>query len=103
MDLLITVSKSSSVEILGPLLRACVRRRCSWQVFLTHEGVKVLENADVAEILESHSKNKGDNNCAIVCHDSWQQYGSGGDCPVTAGSQTNHSEMAGAATRVVSL
>ncbi len=97
MDLLITVSNPASSSILAPLLRACVRRGCSWQVFLTHEGVKVLANNDVLQLLQVHSEN------AVVCHDSWQQFGSGGDCQVTVGSQTNHSEMAGRAKRIVSL
>ena len=97
MDLLITVSNPASSSVLAPLLHACVRRGCSWQVFLTHEGVKVLANEDVLELLRLHREN------AVVCHDSWQQFGSGEECQVTEGSQTNHSEMAGRATRVVSL
>jgi len=97
MDLLITVSNASSGNILVPLLQACVRRGCSWQVFLTHEGVKVLDRTDVAELLQSYRDS------AIVCHDSWLQYSPDRDCPVTVGSQTNHSAMAGRAKRIVSL
>lgn len=97
MDLLITVSTAASGDILGPLLNACIRRGCTWQVFLTHEGVRVLDAPDINALLQSHKNN------AIACHDSWQQFGTEDECPVTAGSQTNHSEMAGRATRVVSL
>lgn len=97
MDLLITVSNARSREILQPLLQACVRRGCSWQVFLTHKGVDVLNVTEVAELLQSNVDN------VVVCHDSWERYGSDSECPVTIGSQTNHSEMAGLAARVVSL
>jgi len=97
MDLLITVSNAASGKILQPLLQACVRRGCSWQVFLTHQGVEVLRSLELVELLKSNGKN------AIVCHDSWHRNGDGGDCPLTLGSQTNHSEMASTATRIVSL
>jgi len=97
MDLLVTVSVASSENILNPLLRACVRQGCSWQLFLTHEGVKVLDSTELVELLQSQDNN------AIACHESWQLHGPGGDCPVALGSQTNHSEMVGSAARVVSL
>lgn len=97
MDLLITVSNAASGDILNPLLKACVRRGCSWQVFLTHEGVKVLHSDEIVALLQLDDGN------AVVCHDSWQKNGFADDCPVTLGSQTNHSEMAGLAARVVSL
>lgn len=97
MDLLITVSNSRSAEYLEPLLRACIRKECNWRVFLTHKGVQALVNPDIAGLLQSHRDN------AVVCHDSWQQFGPDEDCPVTVGSQTNHSQFAGLAQRVVSL
>ncbi len=97
MDVLITVSNAASTSLLSPLLRACVRRGCRWQVFLTHQGVQVLQDSDVRGVLQVHKDN------AVACHDSWQRYGDNTDCPVTLGSQTNHSEMAGRAGRVVSL
>lgn len=97
MDLLITVSTKASAAILVPLLRACVRRDCHWQVFLTHEGVQVLQ---VPEVIETLQMKQGS---AIACHDSWQKYGTQDDCPVTAGSQTNHSQMAARAARLLSL
>jgi len=97
MDLLITVSNAASGNILSPLIKACIRRGCTWQVFLTHEGVKVLNSKEIIALLRS------DNGKAVVCHDSWQKNGFDGDCPVTLGSQTNHSEMAGLAERIISL
>lgn len=97
MDLMITVSTARSSNILEPLLRACVRCGCSWKVFLTHKGVEVLNVPGIAEILVAQKDN------AIACHDSWQRYGASDHCPVTEGSQTNHSEMAGSAVRVISL
>lgn len=95
MDLLITVSNPASGAILAPLLRACVRRDCNWQVFINHRGVELLGDAEIAGLLDAER--------AIACHDSWLRYGAGGDCPVALGSQTNHSAMAGSAARVVSL
>ncbi|MBX2882712.1 MAG: hypothetical protein KTR32_22370 [Granulosicoccus sp.] len=92
-----TVSTASSAGILKPLLLACARRDCDCQVFLTDEGVRVLEEEALANLLDSLGEN------AVACHDSWDRYGEGAKCRVTLGSQTNHSEMAGAAHRIVSL
>lgn len=97
MDLLISVSNPSSGDILAPLLQACLRRGCSWQVFLNHRGVELLDNPDIAALLGADAER------AIACHDSWLRFGNGGDCPVALGSQTNHSAMAGSAARVLSL
>ena len=97
MDLHFTVSSQSSYVVLSPMLRACVRCGCSWQVFLTHHGVNVLLQEELAQILIANKNN------AIACHDSWQKFHNDSHCPVTLGSQTNHSEMVSKATRVVSL
>lgn len=97
MDLLITVSNSNSGALLAPLLRACIRRGCEWQVFLTCEGVRVLQETELAALVQPYREH------TIACHDSWQQFGTASECPVTIGSQTNHSEMAGRAKRVLSL
>lgn len=97
MELLITVSNQNSAPVLAPLLGACQRNHCRFEVFLTHTGVLTLNNEKVVE----HLNASGD--VAIACHDSWVRYGSGTDCPVTLGSQTNHSEMMARAERVISL
>jgi len=97
MDVLLTVSSAKSTHVLEPLLRACVRCGCSWKVFFTDEGVKALESEDIALILESSQDS------AIACHESWNRFGTGSECKVMLGSQTNHSEMVANAIRVVSL
>lgn len=97
MDLLFTISTESAATLLEPLLRACTRSETTCQVFLTHEGVRVLESSALASVLQA----KGED--VVACHDSWQRYGRGDTCVVTLGSQTNHSEMAGNAMRIISL
>lgn len=97
MDLLITVSKPESANIVAPLLRACTRSSCHWELFLTHKGVQVLNNQEIVELL------KEVNTPVFVCHDSWTRYTNDEQCPVTLGSQTNHSEMIARANRVISL
>ncbi|OED42775.1 hypothetical protein AB833_05420 [Chromatiales bacterium (ex Bugula neritina AB1)] len=97
MDLLITVTKAQSAQIVAPLLQACVRRGCDWHVFLTHHGVQVLQQNEIIEIMSEYRER------VVACHDSWHRFGEEGECPVTVGSQTNHSEMAARAGRLVSL
>ena len=97
MDLLVTVSKKESATILKPLLEACGRSNCRFEVFLTHHGVRVLNDNEITALLNEVSDN------SIACHDSWVKHTAGEECPVTLGSQTNHSEMMARAKRVISL
>lgn len=97
MELLITISNQHCDQLLAPLLQACQRRSCKLEVFLTHEGVQVLNNPFVVNLL--HQTNIP----AVACHDSWIRHQDQADCPVTLGSQTNHSEMMARAKRVISL
>ena len=97
MDLLITVSNQKSTNILLPLLQACVRCKCEWEIFFTHEGTLTLNRDEITALL---TKN---NSTAIVCHDSWVRYAETDECPVALGSQTNHSGMIARAKRVISL
>ena len=61
----------------------------------TH-GVEVLEDCAVRQAL-------GEACNAMACELSWSRYRGDTVCPVMLGSQTDHSAMAGRATRVVSL
>lgn len=97
MDLLITVSKSTSAKLITPLLRACIRRSCQWELFLTHKGVQLLDDQTIVGLLHESDA------LAIACHDSWERYADGTQCPVTLGSQTNHSEMIARANQVISI
>jgi hypothetical protein len=97
MELLITISNQKCDQLLEPLLQACRRRSCNLEVFLTHEGVQVLNNPSIVKLLQET------NTPAVTCHDSWVRHCEHADCPVTLGSQTNHSEMMARAERVISL
>lgn len=97
MDLLITVSNKDSAPLLAPLLRACKRRSCNCEVFITHEGVQTLQHENVISLFEDTGFK------ATACHDSWERYTNNKECPVTLGSQTNHSEMMARADRIISL
>jgi len=95
MMLLITVSRPRSEFILRNLLGACRRKAYDVSVFFTGRGVQALEDNEVLGAL-------GDIKEAVACTDSWKasyQF----DCPVTSGSQTDHSRLIGEARHVVSL
>jgi hypothetical protein len=96
MDLLIIVSNPDAGAILKPLGEACGRAGADWAVFLTNDGVKVLGDPSIAAALSSARQ-------AFACKESWDHHCGGQACPVELGSQTNNSEMAGAAARIVSL
>ena len=96
MDVHIIISNPASREVVLGLARACVRAGIDWGVFLTNDGVKLLEDGEVVEVLA----------CApqiFACHESWKRIMNGAGCPVPAGSQVNNSRMAGMAGRIVSL
>ena len=78
--LLITVTRPDSEKILRNMLHACSRKACAVSVFFTGRGVHSLANQDVLTALAETS-----------------------ECPVTSGSQTDHSRLIGEAAQVVSL
>ena len=96
MDLLVIVSSADAGPILEPLAQACGRAGADWSLFVTNDGVKTLTDPAVAAALGSARQ-------AYACKESWSQHCDGQTCPVELGSQTNNSELAGAAMRVVSL
>ena len=96
MELLITVTRPCA-DHLEPLLRACLRRQCDWQVFLTGDGMQVLQSQTLADLLVQNCER------VVACHDSWRAFHDENECPLTVGSQTNHSDMVARAERVVGL
>lgn len=96
MDLLVIVSSADAGPILGPLAEACGRAGADWSLFATNDGVKALTDPAVAAALNSALH-------AYACKESWSLHCGGQTCPIELGSQTNNSELAGAARRVVSL
>ena len=96
MDVHIMISNPASRAVALGLARACARSGIDWGVFLTNDGVRLLEDDEVVETLARAPR-------VFVCHESWKQIMNGAECPLPAGSQVNNSAMAGVARRIVSL
>lgn len=96
MDMLIIVSNPDAGAILKPLSQACGRAGADWAVFLTNDGVKTLKDPKTVIALSTAQH-------AFACKESWDRYCGTETCPVELGSQTNNSELAGLAARIVSL
>jgi len=96
MELLIIVSTPQSGQIAKGLGEAALRTGITWGVFLTNDGVCILSDQALVETLSKATH-------AIACKDSWEHYMGESECPVELGSQTNNSELAGEAKRIVSL
>lgn len=95
MDLMYLVTTADADKVLLPLLQASRRRGIAWGCFFTNDGVRVLENATVRDLMSFADS-------AVACELSWERYG-GGACPVNSGSQTNNSAMAAQAKHLISL
>ena len=93
--LLITVTRPNSEPILRNLLQACGRKACEVCVFFTGQGVHSLEDEGVLTALAEAAE-------AVACAESWKESFQH-DCPVTSGSQTDHSRLIGEAQHVLSL
>ena len=93
--LLITVTRPDSENILKNILQACSRKACAVSVFFTGRGVHSLADHDVLTALSEAVE-------AVACADSWKEIFEH-DCPVSSGSQTDHSRLIGEAAQVVSL
>ncbi|MGI9381654.1 MAG: hypothetical protein ACR2PO_00745 [Methyloligellaceae bacterium] len=96
MDVLIIVSSDAAAPVLLPMAKAFDRAGASWGAFFTHQGVKLLTDAAIAEAM-------GRAVAAVACQESWNHQVGDISCPVEFGSQTNNSAMVGEARRVVSL
>jgi hypothetical protein len=96
IDILIVVSTPDASSYLEPLLLATLRADCKVAVFLTNDGVKLASATAYADLL-----NKVET--AVVCSDSWANHANGESCTVTLGSQTDHSQLAGCANKIISF
>ena len=96
MNLLFVVAHGESGAYLRGLSAACRRNRVAFSVFFTGDGVRTLSAPDTVE----HARHASE---AVVCEHSWSQLMKDGTCPLSLGSQTDHSRMLGCADRVVSL
>lgn len=96
MDLLILVTHPDAGPLVKSLARACARAGIRWGVFFTHEGVRLLQDRELCEVLQQAQS-------AVACLDSWDRCMRDDPCPVEMGSQTDSSALAGRARRVISL
>ena len=93
--LLITVTRPDSNSVLKNLLQACSRKASAVCVFFTGQGVHTLADGGVLAAVDEAAE-------AVACAESWKEFFEH-DCPVTSGSQTDHSRLIGEAQQVVSL
>ena len=98
MSLLFVVTHPQSGACLAGLGAACIRKRVDFSLFFTGDGVITLHrNRQCLEDILNHAKE------AVACEFSWRQKMNDHTCPITQGSQTDHSRMLGLAEKVVSL
>lgn len=96
VNLLIVISRSTSISALIGFCGACERRNQPYNCFVTGDGVRVLRNPEVSSMLRA-SKH------AVVCEYSWSRLFPHEAPPIEEGSQTDHSAMIGEADKVLSL
>jgi len=96
LDILIVVTTETAGPYLQPLLAAAQRANASVGIFLTNDGVKLGEAAQLGEQLAQLET-------AVVCAESWTKFIPNETTLLTSGSQTNHSQMIGSAGVVISL
>ena len=96
MDLFLIVSTPGSGEIVRGLGSAANRRGADWGAFFTSDGVKVLGDAALADILSGAKT-------AVACQESWQHHMDAETCPIELGSQTSNSLAVAGAARIISL
>lgn len=96
LDLLIVLSTDRAAGVFVPLARAAARRRVVLGCFFTNDGVKLLADAAVQDVMRNAS-------VAVACEHSWERNMKGVSCPVDLGSQTDHSALVAQAARVVAL
>ena len=96
MNVLFVIAHGGSGGYLCGLSDACRRRRVTFSLFFTGDGVRTLRDAAVTAAAAHAAE-------AVVCEHSWSEAMTDRSCPLTLGSQTDHSRMLGSADRVVSL
>lgn len=97
--ILITVVSANSGKHVRLLSRALARNSEPFSIFFTGKGVQALAGEALAgDWLDQIPEDSE----AVACTESWTQFSSEA-CPVTEGSQTDHSRLAAQATHLVSL
>jgi len=96
LDVLLVITHEKSDSIAVPLLDALKRKGVTTGVFVTGNGARVLAGSELQASLNGVAQ-------AVACMDSWRHCYPEQDCPVTEGSQTDHSDMIGNAGKVLCL
>ena len=96
MELLLLITNPEAAPIASGLAQASQRAGIDWAVFVTNDGVKILQDAALAAVLQKAGS-------AIVCQDSWRMHMADLPCPLELGSQTNNSALVAQAAHLVSL
>ncbi|ESQ16174.1 MAG: hypothetical protein N838_09735 [Thiohalocapsa sp. PB-PSB1] len=96
LDLLMIVSTTEADSVLLPLAGACARRGLRWTCFFSGDGVQVLDNPAVVQMI-------GDADQPVACEHSWAGRMGAKSCPITLGSQTDNSALVGRASTVIGL
>ena len=96
MKTLFIVAHEDSGGYLCGLSGACRRKGVEFSIFFSGDGVRVLYDPAVVACAGYAAE-------AVVCEHSWSQAMERQSCPLTLGSQTDHSRMLGSADRVISL
>ena len=96
MNVLFIVAHGASGDYLRGLSGACRRMGVEFSVFFTGDGVRTLSDSAVVDCARHATE-------AVVCDHSLGLAMQAAPCPLTSGSQTDHSRMLGCADRVVSL
>lgn len=96
LELLLVVSRPESGPIVLPLLNAAIRRRVKVAVFLTNEGSRLAVEPWLGALAKQCES-------VVVCTESLNSWADESHSVVTLGSQTDHSQLAAVATRIVTL
>jgi len=96
LDVVLVITNEKSGSLAAPLLAALKRKALETGVFITGNGARALVDADLQSALTGVGR-------VVACSDSWRHCYKTEECPVTQGSQTDHSEMIGDARKVICL
>ncbi|MFK5913707.1 MAG: hypothetical protein QM484_04960 [Woeseiaceae bacterium] len=96
MVFLFIVSTPEAERVLLPMVAACQRKGLISSFFFTNDGVKILNNSKVLDVVRSAQN-------AVVCEHSWERFMGDKKSPIELGSQTQNSMMVGESSHIISL
>ena len=93
--ILITVSTEDFARLINNLVSACSRQRQAVALFFTGSGVRLLDDQNLLRGIDSAGE-------AVACGESWRHFFSD-PCPISEGSQTDHSRLISQASHLLSF